>query len=326
MHRVTPLLLALAACGGKPTMKLDVETVEAQLTWMGETVPGCDSTDTADALAAARSAHAAVLAVGPLTLHAGTIARTQGPVSAYAGVGATGGCGGEVTVTSEHENGVTDYVVTFDAFCVPSVDGDLVHDGVILASEKGTPSDSGPIIKAVEVETDGPITVTLGAETYSVTVDKVRADYGYPETWAPGIADDAHPDVVTIGHVELVGGDKTAFIDDLTYERTGTLFDTQITITGGTTGTDEDGRVGVTTVDGEPLGLDFNGGQLVLGGALELTGKGGTSAVVRAIPGSGGIIQVEVDGATVGTALDCQGTLPPLLTLMSAMINALPVY
>lgn len=235
---------------------------------------------------------------------------------------ADGSCGGTLLGTSEHENGITDYVVTFERFCVSSDEGDVVVDGTFLAKQIGTPSDSGPVISRAEVETDGPVTIENPDGSVLALEIEGAVDYGYPEAWTPGIPDDANPDVGRIRSGTLTLDDGTVmFVEDVEIVRTGGLVAT-MEITGGRMGTEGEGTADIRTREGDPLVMET----LVLtGGTVDFEGAGGTVASIAPSPETAGVFVLELDGAELPTQLDCSAGVAPLLEAGLALLTELPL-
>lgn len=320
------LPLALAACAG-PSFVLDEAAVVAQVEWLSEAVPTCEAL--ADAGSGARALAPALRALRPALVAQRVAAAGAGPQSLHlAGFGADGSCGGAVTVSSDHADGDTEYVVELDGFCVDTADGDLVLDGVLEAREDGTPSDDGPVIASTSMRTDGPVEVAHGGETFTVTVEEARTDYGAPAPWAPDPADESSPDVTTVDAVEVAftDHDRDAFVRDLRLERIGGLYGGSIHVLTGQMGTEQEGWVRIRTSADEPIGIALSGGQLVSEGALVLEGASGTEAVVRIRDGAVGVIEVTLDDAVVPMALDCSEGVLPALEIAQALVGALPAY
>jgi len=248
----------------------------------------------------------------------------EGPL--YAGTSATGSCGGVLDVTSEHENGVTDYVVTFQDFCVSGEQGDMTWDGVMVGKEIGTPSDSGPVIKAFEMETQGAVQVVTGAETVSFEIAGARADYGDPQAWYPGTPTEEKPNVVKVDTIEVTrtGSGETYTLTGLHYETVGAFLTTQVEVVGGML-EGPNGSVRVRTEEGAPLAVMLAGGSVNAGG-LVLQGAKDTEVIVAPVEGEMGVVGITVNGAPYADRLDCADALGPTAELVMAVAGALPIY
>lgn len=311
------LVLSLAAltlfgCEGK--IRLDAEEVDLRLDRIEETIPLCGASDS----------QAAMRTVSRVAAASRTM-RASGLVGD--GFAASGPCGGSLDVSSEHEHGVTDYVLTMSSFCLQSEGGDVVLDGVVLASEKGKPSDVGPVISAFELSTDGALEVGHVDGDMEVEIDRIRAEYGYPATWTPGVPDEANPDVTTVGEVKLSypGSDeRTDFVRDLRISRTGAGVATYV-IEDGKVGTDGDGYADVRTPEQDPLVVDL-GALQVQSGTIELHGAGGTVLSVQRDPSQPGVFVVTLDGEPYQRSLDCSDAILPVVQGGLVLLGELPIY
>jgi len=175
-HQI-PLALAatlvLAGCNDK-LMVLDEAAMDTRLEEIDASLPLCGAMDVGTPTRAMRSAMGQLT---PLAKAARLLSRygdRMPPLLPMAGVGSAGTCGGSLDVEFDHGNGDTDYVLTFNNYCMTSADGDVVLDGVLEAFEDGTPSDTGPIVEVSWV----PIKETdTGYDLYMRTED---ASYELP--------------------------------------------------------------------------------------------------------------------------------------------------
>lgn len=312
------LTVLLVACGGR--IKLDQEVVDERLDHVDADVPLCATRDASAASALRgpaqelRAAHRAERA-----------ARAMG--IAPPPYRSNGSCGGSLDATSEHENGKTDYVITFSAFCMDSDDGQLVVDGVIDAREDGHPTDLGPMIEALDVSTDGPVTVAGPTGTMEITLDDAHTKYGNPSTWMPGTPDEANPDVTTVKRAAVVfvdADDREDYVRDLRVERTG-VGPAVVTITSGEVGTVGEGWVDVRTAEDDPLLVDVAGVRLT-GGTVEFLGSGGTVVTVQPAPGETGAFVLTLDGVPYDRDVDCTAARMPVLEAGLGLLTELPIY
>jgi hypothetical protein len=300
MRTALPYLLAASALFGcksdKPTMVLDDALVSNRLELLDAELPGCRVGDP-----------------------------QSPPPAVFAGNGSTGTCGGDVAVDFTHESGITDYVVEFIQFCMTSPDGDLIVNGTVDAREVGTPSDSGPVISALEASTDGVVSVERGGETFDIEVTGLRTEYGLPATWAPDWPDETNPDETTIERASIRWSDGTEdYVEGVRYQRTGGLQAT-VRIFEGKLGREGGDFVVIRTSEAEPLEVDMLG-LGIAGGALEIQGAKDTLLVVRPHDEVTGAFDLELDGTPFPDGLDCSGGREPFLQAGLAIINALPVY
>jgi hypothetical protein len=294
-------LVLLVACNGdpKPTLVLDEAVVADVLTTVTTVVPNCDVGST-------------------------EAARTPPTGPQYAGTGSTGACGGSLDVTFNHESGVTDYDVTLADLCLTGPQGDMTWSGGIAATEIGTPSDDGPIIKAFELSTVGDLTILTGGETVTASITDARADYGDPQPWYPGLATEAKPNVVEVDTIAVDLGGDAYTLTGLRYEAVGEFMSTSIAVTGGLL-EGPGGTVTVRTNDGAPLAIMVAGGAVTAGG-LVLGGADDTEVVLTPVDGSIGVFDITVNGAAYPDRLDCVDAIGPTGALTVALMSALPIY
>lgn len=242
-----------------------------------------------------------------------------------AGTGSTGSCGGAVAVDTAHDNGITDYTLDLDAYCMSGTDaGDVVVDGVVVGQERGTPSDAGPIIDSFSLETDGPLTVDHDGPDLEITIDGVVADYGLPAAWTPDTATAADPDVTTLDllTVHFPGGEESdLLVGDLVVERVGTP--PQWTITEGALALEGEGYVQISTPPGEPFAF---GGVDTMSGSIVLTGADDTQLIITTSATTPMAVELELNGAPMAQGVDCSPALPFLVQGVAAAYLALPLY
>jgi hypothetical protein len=318
-HVVTPrrlgtLIVALTLVGCESKIRLDEEALELRLDRIEETTPLCGADNSTSALrVVSQLAQAARVARA--------IGLTDRPMSA------SGACGGTLEATSAHESGVTDYVLTMQDFCLQSDGGDVVLDGVVLATENGRPTDSGPIISSLEVETDGIVSLDHVDGGLEVEIDGIRVDYGYPETWAPGVPDEKNPDVTTVKEatVAYVDGDgRVDYLRDLRVERTGD-FPSVLEVVKGQVGTEGEGYVDVQTAEDDPVVFNVSTLQ-VESGTIELHGAGGTVANIQRDPSTPGAFVVALEDGSYTRTLDCSDAVYPFVQGGLALLFELPIY
>ncbi len=304
------VLLTLTACGER-RLKLDAETLDERLDWVDADVPLCETPDAAATRAALTRASATMA----------DLARRARPLARSGSLRAAGSCGGSVEFTSDHAHGNTDYVVTFDAFCIQTDDGAVLTDGVLEATEEGNPTPNGPMIKALELRTDGPVELTHRARLITLELDRARTEYGNPSTFAPDAPTAENPDIITVTRGSMTyDSEREDYVRQVRISRIGGN-EATVHIERGEVGTVGEGQVSFQTPPDEPLVVNLSGGD-VLTGAVEFTGAGGT--VVRVEPTSGlGVFTITLNGEPHDRALDCsKGTLPMIeagLTLFSVL-------
>lgn len=250
MRHATVLALLLVGCGGK--LQLDAATVNDHLDHIDANVPMCHS---------AVVAPSAMRVAGQELRHLTEAVRADRSNlrAAPPRYRSAGSCGGDLTATSQHENGITDYTAIFTAFCVQSAEGDVVIDGTVLAHEVGTPSDAGPIVASLDTATSGPLVVAQNGATMEITLVGAHTQYGIPAAWAPAAPDADHPDVLTVDNLSATypaDNNREDYVRDIRIERVG---DAQavITVVNGKAGTTGEGHVDVRTLPDDPVVFDF---------------------------------------------------------------------
>jgi len=314
MHRSSLGLAALlAGCGGaEATLSIDAALIDQRIDEVAEAVPLCDATGSSTPEArAARAIYSVVRALPELA----------GPRTPISGTGSTGSCGGTLDVAYDHADGDTSYTALFSAFCMSSADGDVVVDGTVSAVEDGTPSDYGPIISSLSIDTDGPVEIVAAGERITVELSDTKTTYGIPDTWMPGIPDEASPDVTEVGEARVTfeGPGTEYWVEDLTAERVGP-YPTNIHVTEGVLGAAE-GTVLVSTLPDDPLVISLSG--LVEDGALVLTGKGDTTATLVPDPTQPGVASFTVNGEAHSRGLDCSSGVGVYTEAVTALVLAL---
>ncbi len=246
-------------------------------------------------------------------------------VSAKAFPRANGTCGGAISGTSEHDNGVTDYEILLEGYCLTTDDGDLVLDGVLRAREVGKPSDDGPIIDRLEGSTDGPVIIDHGGEITEFELQDGLVEYGLPEAWAPGVPTEDDPDLLSVKEFALTFPDgSTTFVTDVEASRTGDMT-LELTVTAGEFGVRGDYTSDLRTPEGEPLVFDL--AYLNFGGSgAELQGKRGSVLTIIPEPLVPGRFDLELDGEPYKSSLDCSEGVVPVMTIGAALYTELPIY
>lgn len=299
MTRLLALLLApavIAGCGDA-RYQWTAEVLDAELDRVADTLPFC----------------AAVPRGQPAARQAPSRRRSEGP------------CGGSVEGSSVHEDGNTDYDVLLDGFCVQGDQGTLVLDGAVVAREVGTPSDAGPVVEALELDTDGPLLLIEGGDTAEWQISNFRVVYGMPQPGSPGVPDAENPDRISVGEFTATFADGTvSYMRGLELTRSGPYTGATLEIVDGITGTVGEGRADLRTPEGDPLTFDI-GSLGFTGGAVDYAGKGSTVTAVPS-PTQPGVVDLELDGTPHERSLDCSAGVAPLLDVGFALLVELPVY
>jgi hypothetical protein len=282
-----------------PLLTIDEALVVESITLIGDAVPACTPTGGGD-----------------------TAAPTSPPPPA--GVSSDGSCGGQLLVDYEHGDGDTDYTAMFLDFCLSSDTGNVVLNGVVVGEEDGTPSDYGPVIEALDIRTDGPLSVAQETgPDYELTVAGLHVEYGVPAEWQPGTPTEAAPDVITLQQMTFSSPDgayETVTIADIRAERTGTL--PTISVLDGAVVLGERGHVRVSTPTPLVIDLSAPGG----GARIDYTGADDTIAEGASVSGAPGTLTVTVNGTELDQGLDCGPAVPLLLQAFGPVWQALPLY
>lgn len=317
MHRLVGLVLgglAFAACG-EPLVVLDEALVDARLDYLTEEVPYCvgeSGTARTTSVDLQAALEALIASLGPPPPDSGSQV-------------ATGSCGGGLWFWSDHARGNTDYVATFEEFCVESQEGPLVVDGVFEATEHGTPTSSGPMISAFEMRTRGPVDLKLNGEPMSLSVDRVTTSFGQPATWSPDPPTAERPDRTRIGRITLTLPDGNDLIlNNLQIQNTARGPD-RIEVLGGDLALSGEGRVGLRTAPGESIAVDTSRAN-VFEGTIELHGARGTVLRVSPRQGRPGNYDLELDGVPFHRSIDCGRGVLPVMEIALAVVSVFPSY
>jgi hypothetical protein len=246
-----------------------------------------------------------------------------------ADVGSCAGNPGSVSVTSEHGNGDTRYELDFNAYCTTGPEGDTVISGILVSTEDGTPTDTGPMISALDLSTSNMQiqyeNSTGQAQTAVMTISGARTTYGVPATWGSGVPTIDKPDVTNVNSVkvdiETTGEVHT--LNNLRVSRYGGNTAT-VSIQGGSYITPTGDYVNISTEDGKPLTIDVSNGE-VTAGEVVLSGSNSTTAVIAATPGSR-IMKVSVDGTVLDGDIDCSNTDAAVKEVVGLLLSRLPIY
>ena len=302
MPRSPALLLSLGAvllasgCGD-PKYKWTTELLDEELDRVASLLPMCEAVERGQAISRPMPSRA----------------RTDGP------------CGGSIEGTSEHDNGITDFELLLSGFCAQGSAGSVVLDGVIKAREVGKPGNTGPVVNALEVETDGPLTADQSGDVSSWEVVKLKVEYGQPQEGSPGVPDEANPDRISVEEFSATYADGTvSYMRNVEMTRVGPFTAATLEITNGITGTEGIGRADMRTDEADPLIFDI-GSLGFTSGLAQFEGKGSSLSVIPN-PQSPGVIDLELDGVPHSRSLDCSAAADPLLDIGFALLLELPVY
>jgi hypothetical protein len=332
MHMKRQIWLALVATlllGGCKDKLIVIDEASADLRFdeIDESLPTCSSMDDGTPTRAMRST---MDQLQPFVRAARLLSGSKGRMPQLlpmAGVGSSGSCGGSLDVEFDHGNGDTDYVLTFNQYCVSSNDGDVVLNGTVEAFEDGTPSDTGPVVDSLELETDGEVEIVHNGETMLATVRGARTEYGLPAAGGPQPPTAENPNVTTIRGASAVFVDhdnREDYVRDMRVERTGGTTAT-VTILEGETGTTGVGRVDIRTAANDPLVIDMVGAQIT-SGTVELLGADDTIMTMQPSSTQPGVFDVTVNGQPFDRSVDCTDAQAPVAEGTMALFLALPLY
>ncbi len=316
--------LALVACTPtRPTLVLDAETVAERMQRVEDDVPSCHTAAGATTARRLRVDTASAHRLGAFFSAVRSVA--HGP-EAYAGVGTTGSCGGSLDVSFEHGDGTTVYEAVMSSFCIPGEEGEVTYDGVFAGRENGRPSPTGPVIRSVDYETRGPVSMTQGDDEVEVELRGARTTYANPAPWAPDPPTEEQPDVTTVDDAtaHFLGPDRVDEVKGLRVEKWGES-SASVRITGGAVATrGEPGVVLIRTPGEDVVTLDLEQGT-VAEGTVVFEGAGDTKVEVVVRPEQPGVVDVMRDGVMVGP-VDCTSGNDPRGATIAALLAALPVH
>ncbi len=285
------------------TSDLTPDTVESTLARVADFVPGCSVSGSAARVAAdgtgAFSAFAEAvgsqlnlkraLRTAPYTIPETTI---------------PGSCAdnpGSIVMSGEHDNGDTSLSLVFNAFCAENdaTGEQVIVDGSVSAFEDGTPSDTGPIVEAVDVDSPG-LTVESGGTSVTMTLSGLHYVFGVPD----GDPTAENPDVLTLTSLTVTDNTtgEVSQVTNLTIKTYDSGDSTVVIVDSGTMCLPDTGCVDIETET--PFVMDADGN--VTSGSLLITGSDGNTVTVTADPTKPGAFAVAVNGSELeGTELDC---------------------
>ena len=316
--------------GGSASLtEITPEAVTATVTEIAEVVANC-SVVSGDAVSITSLASETTSLVGSvIAVTHRTVADSEATHSILTDI--VGNCSaapGVVSVTSDHADGTTTYELNFNYYCIDGPDGATIYNGIVNATENGTPSDSGPIISSLEMSADELAVQPGGAsgETLLVSFDGEN-DYGTEFnsfTGPAAVPDSENPDVIEVSSivVENTSRGETHRIDDLSMTRVGSITSASIAITGGSY-TDPDGeRVDILTEEGAPVTVNIVTGSFTAG-TVVLEGASDTRVDISA--GTGRTVAVAVNGE-LQESLDCDNADAALSDTADILNDNLPLY
>lgn len=316
--------LFLIGCGGgssgsdKPAPAtepavLSQGTVSDSIAWADSTVPGCtvsgpgamaaQSANVAKELAVGSVVHGLYSGMSDLRLGQGA-PRTLYPQSdVFAGE-----CGGTLSLSSDHAQGNTDYIIRFNNFCMMDYSatppGQTIIDGTLEGTEHGEPGPFGPVVSKATAKVDR-LSVQAGGETTNISLSGLTVEFGNPGTWGPDEPTAENPDHITLerltfdlasqGRVHTVSG-----LDARSWEREN--WDSVLDISTGRYSSSAGWHVDMAT--SEPLVVNWDGE--LIAGSLELTGGDGDYVTVKPSQTNSGLLDMTLNDQPIEQSLDCR--------------------
>ena len=292
---------------------IDEASVTEEMEFMEESIPGCRMVEATEIAAGIMGSPLPPDSSGALVGLFATLTAARNRTLDYltaisiAPMEIEGSCGGTMTISSSHSNGTTTFTLVFTDFCSsddtanPPVE--MTINGKLIAKQIGTPSGAGPIISQYTAETDGKLTVEVGAETVSLTLENFIYTLGSPGV-TPGAPTLTNPDQVAMDQLT---------INFETQKRVMTLTDLRAAsyeegdnkvaeLSSGRFSLGDKGYVDVKT--SQPLVMDSNGD--MVSGAVDFAGANGN--VVTVIIGEEtGKFTLEINGEPMDMCMDCSG-------------------
>ncbi len=322
-------VLLLAACGGgggggSSQAEITPDKVVATLDSIEEVVPTCSTT------AQKASFVGTAKLMGDLLTVSRSLAvdQKQAQIKVQSKVsGSCSGTPGSATVSSEHENGVTEYQLVFANYCSQGPNGNAFYNGEVQAKEIGTPTDNGPLISELRMEAENLEVKPNGdvGDTLLVSVKGARTSYGNPSTWAPDAPTSDSPDQSSVDRVRITNTTRNEVhqLDNVELVRVGGNSAT-VDVTGGRYTNPEGETVSVGTPVGQPLQVNLGNGE-VTGGMVELVG--GNDTVAQITPVAGTLrVNINVNGEPLGTSLNCDNAEQQLGETINMLFQQLPIY
>lgn len=294
--------------------QINATAVQDSVTWITTTVPGCKLNTGAASAASVAAVQEGVAGASVVRQVMSVIAEAKkaggGSFASMAVQQFAGDCGGSLNVSDVHANGITTYTYAFSNFC--SLDSTVSPpqqtkvDGTMTAREIGTPSDSGPIVSAMEFNAN-QLAVTAKDGTTTLTVNNARVAYGVPDTWSPGAPTASNPDRISIEQATVRFQEQNRIhtvsnFNASTYESGG---NSVTNISDGRYATTSHGYLNLAT--GQSIVMNVDGRWI--SGSLSLTGSDGIAVLVTPSSTKDGVMNIALNGQPIGAGLDCSGAL-----------------
>ena len=226
-----------------------------------------------------------------------------------------GECGGTLSLSSDHAQGSTDYVIRFNNFCMMDYSatppGQTIIDGTLEGTEHGEPGVFGPLVSKATAKVDR-LSVQAGGETTNISLSGLTVEFGNPGTWGPDEPTAENPDRITLERMtfDLASQDRVHTVSGLSarsWEREN--WDSVLDISTGRYSSSAGWHVDMAT--SEPLVANWDGE--LIAGSLELTGGGGDYVTVKPSPTNGGLLDMTLNGQPIEQSLDCREASEGLL-------------
>ena len=285
------------------TGELTQDTVESTLARVADFVPGCTVSGGAARVAAdgsgALSAFVETVGNGLDVRGALRAAPYELPETDIPGSCADNP--GSLVMTGNHDNGDTSLNIVFNAFCSENeaTGEQVVVDGSVSVFQDGTPSDTGPIVEAMDASSPG-LTVQSGDMSTTITLSGLHYVFGVPD----GDPTAENPDVLTMTSLTVTDNTtgEVSQVTNLTLRTYDSGGSTVVIVDGGTLCLPDTGCVDIQTES--PFVVDADGN--VTSGALSITDSEGNTVTVTADPAKPGAFAVSMNGTEIdGTELDC---------------------
>jgi hypothetical protein len=298
---------------GKTTQaNIGVQSVKNTLASVQEVFPSCNATGLSKPVMDEQSKSVlSVIKIAKSALQPAVskrIGKSVPLISTTAPSGKTGDCGGTLTYpTYSHSSGTTTMSVKWDNYCTTdSVGNKTTYNGTLSVVDAGTPGASGPV--TTKLSASVPILTIVvknsaGTEISNESVALNGFEY-VPATGASAVLSNLPGSTkFTSLEVKDVIKNKEYKLENVTVTTSKVGTDTQLSMTGriyrGTSGYSD-------LATETPLLIDST--QNVKSGTISFTGAGGHKATLTAVPGTGQIFTVDVDGTPIaGAQLNCSG-------------------
>jgi hypothetical protein len=290
---------------------VDETSVNKSMVFVEETIPGCQMVEATEIAAGVMGSRTISNQSGALVSLFNTLAAARNQTTenltsiAIEPQIIEGDCGGTMTITSAHLDGVTTVTLLCNNFCSPDETtdppGEIKINGKLIVKEVGTPSDLGPVISKYTAATEGELTVVTDADQVSLTLNNFAYTFGSPGV-EPGVPTQSNPDQVTMGQltVNFVTQNRVITIANLNATSYESGDNDVIAMSSGRFSISDKGYVDVST--SQPLIMNSDG-DLVSG---EVVFEGANDNVVTVTSGGeSGTFSLKLNGEPMDKGMDC---------------------